>query len=107
MNNIEKLKQEQQELKERLLEFINFLNSEEYFALSECERSLLNQQRAGMELYLNSLTNRIYGAQDNFSYTSSTMLPLLFATLSMPTFTPTPIEKELKNIIYTAEVKKE
>lgn len=60
MKNIEKLKEEQQELKERLKRLIDFMNSEEFFTVPDGEKSLLNSQRAGMEMYLNALTNRIY-----------------------------------------------
>ena len=75
MKDLEKLKKEQEELKERLLKLIAFINSEEYFTLDEAEKSLLMSQRAGMEIYLNSLTQRIYGTRK--LDVSSSMLPLL------------------------------
>jgi len=87
MEDLEKLKKEQDELKERLVKLIAFINSEEYFALDETEKSLLMSQRVGMEVYLNSLTQRIYGARK--IDTSSSMLPLILMSMFNP-FTPSP-----------------
>lgn len=100
MKNIEKLIDEQQELKERLKRLIDFMNSEEFFTISEGEKSLLGSQRAGMEMYLNALTNRIYSNGNTTGFGSSGLLPLMLGMLSMSSFTPTPAEKELKNLIY-------
>ena len=87
MKDLEKLKKEQDELKERLVKLIAFINSEEYFALDETEKSLLMSQRVGMEVYLNSLTQRIYGARQ--IDTSSSMLPLILMSMFNP-FSPSP-----------------
>lgn len=107
MKNIEKLKEEQQELKERLKRLIDFMNSEDYFSIPEGERSLLSQQRAGMEMYLNALTNRLYS---NVSYTgpdSSTLLTIMLGMLSMPSsFSPTSAEKELQKALDAPNVEK-
>lgn len=107
MKNIENLKEEQQELKERLKRLIDFMNSEDYFLIPEGERSLLSQQRAGMEMYLSALTNRIYS---DVSYTgpgSSTLLTLMLGMLSMPSsFGPTPVEKELRKALDAPNVEK-
>lgn len=61
MKNIEELKQEQYGLKARLHGMIEFINSKDYFALSSEEKTIISIQMAGMELYLNCLTQRIYG----------------------------------------------
>ena len=82
MKDLEKLKKEQEELKEMLLKLIAFINSEEYFTLDEAEKSLLMSQRAGMEIYLNSLTQRIYGTRK--LDVSSSMLPLLMMSMFNP-----------------------
>ena len=82
MKDLEKLKKEQEELKERLLKLIAFINSEEYFTLDEAEKSLLMSQRSGMEIYLNSLTQRIYGVRK--MDISSSMLPLLIMSMFNP-----------------------
>lgn len=70
MRTVEELKQEQYELKARLHEIVELVNSEKFYTLSVEERGVINQQRVGMELYLSSLTKRIYG-QDNVSDTDN------------------------------------
>ena len=85
MKDLEKLKKEQVELKERLVKLIGFINSEEYYSLDETEKSLLMSQRVGMEIYLNSLTQRIYGARK--ADVSGSMLPLLMLSMFNP-FSP-------------------
>lgn len=85
MKDLEKLKKEQVDLKERLVEVIDMINSEEYFTLDETEKSLIMSQRVGMEVYLNSLTQRIYGARK--IDTSSSMLPLILMSMFNP-FSP-------------------
>lgn len=82
MKDIELLKSEQKELKEKLIEVINFTNSEEYYSLSASEKNLIGQQRAGMEIYLTALTNRIYGNEGNSFGGISTTLPLLLSMFS-------------------------
>lgn len=64
MKNIEKLKIEQEELKEKLLKLIDFLHTDEFARLDSTEKGLLTNQRLGMEIYLNALTQRIYGANN-------------------------------------------
>ena len=84
MKSIKELKQEQYDLKAKLHEVIEFMNGEHYFALSPREKGLLGQQRMGMEIYLNALTNRIYG-EDNYSFDmSSAVLPLMAGLFSSP-----------------------
>ena len=74
--NREKMIEEQKDLKGKLLELVDYMNSEEFFNLSDKEKALLNSQRAGMEMYLNALTNRIYGDKEKMEF-SSGVLPLL------------------------------
>ena len=85
MKTVEELKQEQHDLKARLHEVVEIINSKEYFELSPREKGLIGQQRAGMEMYLNALTNRIY-SKDEYSFDSSNlfMLPLLSSMFSSP-----------------------
>lgn len=78
MKDLEKLKIEQIELKEKLLRLIDFMHSEEYSTLNSTEKGLLASQRAGMEVYLNALTQRIYGANDA---RMDMMLPILMMSL--------------------------
>ena len=81
MKTIEELKKEQYDLKDKLHEVIEFTNSEEYFALSDREKGLVGQQRAGMEVYLNALTNRIYSKEEYSFDASSAMWPLLLSSV--------------------------
>lgn len=78
MKDLEKLKIEQVDLKEKLLRLIDFVNSEEYSTLDVTEKGLLTNQRVGMEIYLNALTQRIYGINDG---KFESMLPLLMMTM--------------------------
>lgn len=87
MKDLEELKKEQAELKGRLVELIDVINSEYFYSLDETKRSLMMSQRAGMEIYLNSLTQRIYGARK--IDTSSSMLPLILMSMFNP-FTLSP-----------------
>ena len=61
MKSIEELKEEQYDLKAKLHEMVEFVNSKDYFMLSGEERLIINLQMTGMELYLSCLTQRIYG----------------------------------------------
>lgn len=100
MKDIEKLKKEQVELKEKLQALIDFINSEEYFTITDAEKSLLATQRAGMEMYLNALTNRIYANLEGpaFSFSSSTLLPMMMSMLSMPSFGSSSVPVDLQKL---------
>ena len=81
MKTIEELKQEQYDLKAKLHEVVEFMNSEDYFKLSSREKGLIGQQRAGMEMYLNALTNRIY-SKDDYSFDAcSLMWPMMLGSM--------------------------
>lgn len=105
MKNIEKLKQEQVELKERLHCIIDLMNSEEYFSISEGEKSLLNSQRFGMEMYLNALTTRIYGNTD-MAFFSSALLPLAMSSIFSTSFTNNSSIEYLKKVAENADDEK-
>lgn len=84
MKDVELLKQEQVELKERLAKLVDYVTSEEYYTLSDGEKTLLNQQRVGMELYLNTLTKRIYGGFEGCNSSSMLWMSLLMGMLNAP-----------------------
>jgi hypothetical protein len=92
MEDLEKQKKEQVDLKEKLVKLIDFINSEEYFTLDETEKSLLMSQRVGMEIYLNSLTQRIYGARKLDA--NSSIFPLILMSMFNP-FSPSPSSVDL------------
>ena len=98
MKDIDRLKKEQLELKEKLLKLTDFINSEEYYNIGISDRNLLNQQRAGMEIYLNALTRRICGESDASS-SSSIMLPLLMSMFSAPSFGASDGKDKLQEVI--------
>lgn len=56
----ERLVNEQKELKERLAKLTDFINSEEFYKLSENNRQLLKNQKIAMELYLSVLNMRVF-----------------------------------------------
>ena len=81
MKDIESLKKEQYDAKAKLHEIIELINSGEYYTLTSSEKSIIAQQRIGLEVYLNSLTKHIYD-KDNCSYdVSSSMWPLLMSVM--------------------------
>ena len=82
MKDLEELKKEQAELKGRLVELIDVINSEEFYSLDETKRTLMMSQRAGMEIYLNSLTQQIYGPRKMDA--SSNLLPLMLMSMMSP-----------------------
>ena len=97
MKTIEELKQEQYDLKAKLHEIVELVNGEEYFNLSPREKSLIYQQRAGMEMYLNALTNRIY-SKDEYSFDASALMGtmLLSNIFNSSSSSGTPLKDNLK-----------
>lgn len=86
MKDLKGLKKEQSCLKKRLAALIDYINSEEYFSLPVVERNQLNQERLGLELQLNALTNRVYNSGYTFDTSFSSMFPLLLSVLSTNAF---------------------
>jgi len=81
----ESLLQEKNELQERFNKLINFINSEDYYKLSENYKSTLSNQKIIMEMYLEILNKRLYDNIDeinvsNFSYVSL-ILPLMLGNM--------------------------
>ena len=58
---------EQKELKEKFVKLVEFINSEEYYKLSDNTRLLLKNQKIAMELYLNVLNMRVFEDVDNIT----------------------------------------
>jgi hypothetical protein len=76
MKDIEALKKEQYDAKAKLHEIIELVNNEEYYTLTPSDKSLIAQQRVGLEVYLNSLTKQIYD-KDSCSYDASSSMGLM------------------------------
>lgn len=82
MKTAEELRKEQYEAKAKLHELVEFINSEEFYTLSKAEQGLVNQQRTGMELYVSSLTRRVYGNPDEPDGNNMFWLALLYGMLN-------------------------
>ena len=83
MKITEELKKEQQETTIKLQELVGFINSEEFYTLPEPERNLISQQRIGLELYLSSLTKRLYGTTATPDTTNLVWLSMLYGMLNI------------------------
>ena len=65
---------EHKELKEKLVKLVAFLNSEEYYQLSDNNKLLLKDQKIAMELYLNVLNIMVFENIDNITVPDYGML---------------------------------
>ncbi|MBR3285774.1 MAG: hypothetical protein IKI70_05810 [Bacteroidales bacterium] len=81
-----KTEQEHAQLKERLQELTDFINSEEYYKLSEAEKQLIAAQRSGMEVYINALSIRLWGKDSTSGSYSPSLLGLMTSLLFAPSF---------------------
>jgi hypothetical protein len=81
MKTIEELKQEQFDAKAKLHELVEFVNSEEYYSLSQSEKNIIGQRRIALEMYLNSLTKNLYDKEGSTFDISSAMWPLLMSSM--------------------------
>ena len=81
MKTIEELKQEQYDAKAKLHELVEFINSEEYFTLTQSEKSIIGQRRIALEMYVNSLTKNIYDKEGSSFDISSAMWPLMMSSM--------------------------
>lgn len=81
--NDKKLKLEHSEVKVRLAELVDFINSEEYYKLNDREKVVLSMQRSGMETYIKALSIRLWGNEEVPSY--SMLMGSLLASMMVPT----------------------
>lgn len=65
MENYKKLIVKQKELKEKVSKLTEFINSEEYYKLSQNNRLILKNQKIAMDLYLQVLNTRVFEDVDN------------------------------------------
>lgn len=84
--NREKMEQEQAQLKERLRELTDFINSEGYYKLSDAEKQLIATQRSGMEVYINALSIRLWGNGNTTGAFSPSLLGLMTSMMFTPSF---------------------
>ncbi len=91
----ERLVKEHDELKERLIKLVDFINSEEYYTLSDGNKIALSNQKIAMEAYLNCLTIRLYGDIDTPGAVPDFKWLTLFGSIFSPWSTNSP--KSLEN----------
>ena len=84
--NKEKLEMEHAQVKERLAELVDFISSEEFYKQSDSEKQLIATQRTGMEMYLNALSVRLWGKEQECNPLSSSLTSLLMSSMILPTF---------------------
>lgn len=78
----ERLIKEKDELKEKLMKLIDFINSEKFYELSANNKQLLKNKKAIMELYLNIINTQLYEDVDKASIADFGMLGLFIASIS-------------------------
>lgn len=84
--NRKKMEKEHAQLKERLRELTDFINSEEYYKQSEAEKQLIAAQRSGMEVYINALSIRLWGKGNTNGSFSPSLLGLITSMMFAPSF---------------------
>lgn len=82
MKDIESLKKEQAEAKEKLVELVDFVNSEEFYTLTPVEKGLISQQRTGLEMYVSSLTKQLYAQKDAIDTSNILWLSMLYGMMN-------------------------
>lgn len=76
--NKEKLSTQHAQLKEQLAELTDFINSEEYYKLTDHEKNLIATQRTGMEVAISAISVRLWGDKTNTSFN-----PSIFGLMSL------------------------
>lgn len=79
-----KLQEEHAQLKQRLAEITDFINSEEYYKLSEREKKLIATQRTAMETYLLVLSTRLWGDDNDDTTRHNPFMWMLMSMLITP-----------------------
>ena len=89
----ERLVEEQEQLKEKFIKLVQFINSDKFFALSNNNKQLLQNQKIAMEMYLNTLNLRIYEDVDKISVPNYGLMGIFGSVMTPPIF-----EKEKEKI---------
>lgn len=87
--NKETLSKQHAQLKEQLADITDFINSEEYYKLTDHEKNLIATQRTGMEVALSAMSFRLWGDKTRPSFNHS-MFGLLSLMFGNPFNSPTP-----------------
>lgn len=74
----EYLVEERKEVKTRFIKLAEFINSAEFYRLSDKYQQVLRNQKKVMEEYLNILNLRTYENVDSLAITDLTLVPLKY-----------------------------
>ena len=96
---------DQKELKEKFVKLVEFINSEEYYKLSDNNRLLLKNQKIAMELYLNVLNMMVFEDVDNITVPDYGMLQGMASVFCHTWNTPTNSAKYLEEQLKKGEDK--
>lgn len=77
-NYREQLQEERKDIKARFMKLVEFINSAEFYRLSDNNKQVLRNQKKVMEEYLNILNLRTYENVDSFTITDLIVEPLKY-----------------------------
>ena len=99
----ERLVKEQAELKKKLANLTDFINSEKFYNLSQNNRQLLKNQKIAMELYLNVLNMRLFEEVDEITVLDYGMMQVIGSFFSGKPLGLMPSTKELEKMLKDSE----
>ena len=74
----EQLQEERKELKTRFIKLVEYINSAEFYRLSDNHKQLLRNQKKVMEEYLSILNLRMFENTDSFTITDLKLDPIKY-----------------------------
>ena len=77
-NYREQLQEECKDIKARFIKLVEFINSAEFYRLSDNNKQVLRNQKVVMEEYLDILNFRTYENMDSFIITDLRLVPLKY-----------------------------
>lgn len=77
-NYREQLQEERKEIKARFIKLVEFINSSEFYRLSDNHQQILRNQKVVMEEYLDILNLRTYENMDSLLITDLRLVPLKY-----------------------------
>ena len=77
-NYREQLQEERKEVKDKFMKLVDYINSAEFYRLSDNNKQVLRNQKKVIEEYLNILNLRTYENVDSFTITDLMIEPLKY-----------------------------
>ena len=74
----EQLQEERKDIKARFIKLVEFINSAEFYRLSDNHQQVLRNQKVIMEEYLDILNLRMFENIDSFAITDLELKPIKF-----------------------------